>query len=512
MTQREEPRARPVTARVAPALELAGPVDALAQALRREEVRTRAVLEGLLDPVVTIDSTGRILFANAAVRRDFGYEPDELVGHNVKVLMPEPHRSGHDEYLERYKRTGITHILNRVREFEVVRKDGQSIRCELSVARIDVPGQDEPIFSGSFRDVTERHHMQEALAARERLLHSIFDQEFQFVGLLSTEGDLIEVNHTALASAGVRREDVVGRPFWETPWWPQTGEVRERLREAIRAAAGGKFVRYEARVLVDGGQDRLVDFSIKPLRDDDGRVTMLLPEGRDITEIRSAHEHELAMLRALATIGELAGVLAHEIKNPITAINLALRALADKLGEDQRDVLEDLVGRMQRLEQTMRRTLSFARPLDLHREPVEIADLFAAISSASGPELEAARIELAVEPVRGCVLADRALLLDVLTNLVSNAREAMPDGGRVRLSARPSGRGCFVLSIDDDGPGIAPSLREKLFKPFLTTKKCGTGLGLAICKKIVDELGGAIAVEASELGGARFSVRLPAAP
>ena len=131
---------------------------------QREEVRLRALLAGMLDPVVTIDSAGVIQEASESVKSVFGYLPGELVGRNVRLLMPEPHHAQHDEYLARYRRTGDTNILNRTREFEVVRKDGSSFVCELSVSRVEIPGKEEPLFIGSFRDVTARKRAERALA------------------------------------------------------------------------------------------------------------------------------------------------------------------------------------------------------------------------------------------------------------------------------------------------------------------------------------------------------------
>ncbi|MFM7298209.1 MAG: PAS domain S-box protein, partial [Planctomycetota bacterium] len=115
----------------------------------------RALLSAVLDPTLAIDLQGTIVTASASVEKVFGYSPAELTGRNIKLLMPEPHHSQHDGYLAKYARTGETNILNRTREFEVVHKLGHTIVCELSVARADIPGG-EPLFIGSFRDVTQR--------------------------------------------------------------------------------------------------------------------------------------------------------------------------------------------------------------------------------------------------------------------------------------------------------------------------------------------------------------------
>jgi PAS domain S-box-containing protein len=483
--------------------------------VQESELRHRAVLSGMLDPVVTIDAFGTVVEVSRSVLEVFGYRPEELVGRNVSVLMTEPHASQHDAYLERYRRTGSTWILNTTRRFEVRRKDGTVIPCELSVSRVDVPGEAEPLFVGSFRDISARVRVEQALAESAARVRAIFDQEFEFVGLLSRDGTLLEINASALRSTGAAREEIVGRPFWETPFWdagPGSGtDLRVRIREAIAAAAAGEFVRFEVERLNRSGQKRWTDFSLKPVRDERGEVVFLLPEGRDITPVKASHARELAIQEALAAIGESASILAHEIKNPLTAVNLALRAVADKLGEDQRVVLEDLASRLQKLESTMRRTLSFTKPLVLERAPCDLAALVREVRAALAPELARSRVELELDspPDLPRVHADRGRLEEVLVNLVRNACQALVTGGRVRVRVEREGEANLLVLVEDDGPGIAPALREDLFKPFVTTRQGGTGLGLAIARKIVREHGGEIGVRDGALGGACFWIRLP---
>ncbi|MFT7480878.1 MAG: PAS domain S-box-containing protein, partial [Gammaproteobacteria bacterium] len=331
------------------------------------DLSASAILASVLDPTLTIDGRGTILSASRSVETVLGYHPDEVTGKNISLLMPEPHHSQHDQYLENYRRTGVTHILGETREFEVIRKDGRHIDCELSVGRADIQGASEPIFVGSFRDISERKHAERKLIRSEERFRAIFDQEFQHVGLLSRDGTILEMNSTALKAIGASADDVRGHPFWQAPWWHHSPLEQDRVRQAILDAADGRFVRFEVELELDDGSTRSIDFSLKPIRDEGGRVQLLLPEGRDITELKRAQRAETAMLRTLAAIGEGAATLAHEIKNPITAINIALRAVAEQLGEDDRVVLEDLASRMIRLEGLMRQTLSYATPLTIEK-------------------------------------------------------------------------------------------------------------------------------------------------
>jgi len=483
--------------------------------LTSRETLYRALLSSVLDPTIAIDGFGVIFGASDSVERVFGYAPEELLGKNVSLLMPEPHFSDHDKYLQHYRRTGETKIIGQTREFKIVRKNGTLVECELSVARADVAPGGQPLFIGSFRDVTDRKRAERELSESDRRFHAMFDRSFQFFGLLEPDGTVLEINETALRATGIQREETVGRKFWDTRWWSLSEESREQVKDAVARAAKGEFVRFETQH--PGVHDELltIDFSLKPVRNEDGEVVHLIPEGRDITELVRAQRAETAMLRALATIGESAAVLAHEIKNPITSVNLALRAVADRLGEDEQVVLQDLVARMQRLQKLMHRTLSFTRPLAMSRSNVLLEDLVDEALNEQRPAAEAAGVDLrrVGEDSVHIVRADPGLLGEVLTNLIGNALEALSesssDGGHIQLGLGPGPGQMTRLVIDDDGPGIPESLKETLFKPFYTTKAKGTGLGLALCKKIVEEHGGTLKVARSELGGARFEICLP---
>jgi PAS domain S-box-containing protein len=128
------------------------------------------------------------------------------------------------------------------------------------------------------------------LSATERRFRAIFDQTFQFIGMLDVDGHVLEANRTALDFAGVDSGQIIGKPFWSTPWWTHAPDLQEQMRQAIAQAATGKTVRFEATHPSATGGLRFVDFSLKPVRDEQGRVVLLIPEARDITERKHAEE------------------------------------------------------------------------------------------------------------------------------------------------------------------------------------------------------------------------------
>ncbi len=131
--------------------------------------RHQAILDSTLDPIVTIDAFGMVLSASRSVQRVLGYAPEEMVGRNISLIMPAPHREKHDGYLANYRRTGITNILGRSREFEAVRKDGSAFTVEISVSRVDVPGESQPLFTGIIHDISQRRRAEEELRLLQEL-------------------------------------------------------------------------------------------------------------------------------------------------------------------------------------------------------------------------------------------------------------------------------------------------------------------------------------------------------
>jgi PAS domain S-box-containing protein len=144
------------------------------------------------------------------------------------------------------------------------------------------------------------------LCKSEEKFRVIFDQAFQFIGVLDVDGKLLQANRSSLQFAGINEDDVIGKPFWDTPWWSHSDSLRQQLKEAVREAVKGEMVRFEATHNAPDGHVGYIDFSLKPVTDSDGNVVLLIPEGRDITELKQAEEEVLLMNFALDNVREAA--------------------------------------------------------------------------------------------------------------------------------------------------------------------------------------------------------------
>ncbi len=232
---------------------------------------------------------------------------------------------------------------------------------------------------------------------------------------------------------------------------------------------------------------------------------------------QQAIENQTEILAQRALLGEVTAILAHEVRNPINNISTGVQLVASRLGKDhsQYDSLQKLRHECDRLNQLLSDVLFFARPLELKMEPLNLADLMQRFILRWSPRFKQSNIQCHTNfaPHLPPAWADPRTLEQVILNMITNALQAMPDGGTISLTigqiTTPQGN-MLELKIADSGSGIPPHIMERIFDPFFTTKKEGTGLGLAISRRILSAHKGTIAVESYAGAGTVFTIRVPA--
>lgn len=371
---------------------------------------------------------------------------------------------------------------------------------------------------------------------RQKVARITLDTMVQFVGLLDPQGTVLEINQVALDAVGIKLSDVEGNPLWTTFWWQVSPEINATLRECIRRAAQGEFVRWDAEIYgrAGGKETIIIDASLRPVKDEQGQVVFITAEGRDITE-KKAYEREIAhknqelqvLLERIRELDEIKtqffANVSHELRTPLQLIiGPADRLIKSEalMSSGQRQELARLIGRNARmLLKHVNDLLDISKfeagKLNVHLEDTDIASLLRL--SASHFEVLAAdrKIAFVVEVRDNTVCAvDSEKIQRVLMNLLSNAFKFVPEAGTVRGKMRASQKG-LVLSVEDSGPGVRPELCKAIFERFRqgdggTNRQFGgTGLGLAIAKEFVEMHKGTLEVLDSDLGGACFQVTLP---
>ena len=219
-----------------------------------------------------------------------------------------------------------------------------------------------------------------------------------------------------------------------------------------------------------------------------------------------------AVFKRLAAIGEVATMVAHEIRNPLAGISGAIEVLRDDIPEDspRREVIKEILEQVHRLDRRVRDLLMFARTSALRMEDVDPASMIRGTLALLSEEPMMRRVTIEVTADPGPIRMDRGQMQEVLVNLIRNAADSMNGEGELHLSVERSDRE-MILSVEDTGPGVAAHNVEEIFKPFFTTRSGGTGLGLSIARRTLEAHGGSLTYERGRLGGARFVARLPLA-
>ncbi|BAE51852.1 sensor histidine kinase [Paramagnetospirillum magneticum] len=362
-------------------------------------------------------------------------------------------------------------------------------------------------------------------------MRAIIENTFEFIGLLSPDGRLLDANRTALAFIGLDSlAPVLGMHFAETPWWEHSPEERAILRDGISRAAKGEFVRFETTHVDADGGIAYVDFSVKPVPDHEGNILFLVPEGRDITQRKRAEAALVAAKQeaeaANRAKSQFLATVSHELRTPLNAVigfSEAILAgatgpaslercveymdLIHSAGQHLRALIEDILD-VSRIE---------AGRTELDEEEADPAELVRAAARLLEHKAVVTGVDFTVviAPDLPRMRLDPRRIRQVLLNLAGNALKFTPAGGRVGISAEHVPEG-LALTVEDTGIGIAPEHHAKVWQAFyqadssLSRRHQGSGLGLAIVRHFVEAHGGTVSL-ASEAGkGTRITVLLPA--
>lgn len=465
----------------------------------------QSIFDSAVDGIIVIDGKGLIKAFNPAAERLFGYRAEEALGKAVSLLMPSPDSEQHAHYLANYLRTGIPKVIGTGREVRGRRKDGSTFPLHLSVGAMEVDG--EPVFTGILHDLSRRVAVEDALRKSEERLRSIVESAVDGIIVIDDHGLIEAFNPSAERLFGYNVNEVVGRNVSLLMPSPD----RERHDSYIQ------------RYLTTGEQQVIgIGREVTAVKKDGTRFAVHLSVGetrsqgkRSFTGIlhdlsdRVALEQRLAEQKSLAKLGEMAAVVAHEVKNPIAGIRGALQVITSRMPPEQRDrtVLLDIITRLDALNRIVQDMLMFARPRALRQEPISLGVLLRGTASLIERDPTMLNLEIGVTGAAE-ITGDREMLQVVFQNILMNAAQAMDGRGRIDVTISVENGRCSV-AVADRGAGMPEDVREKAFDAFFTTKHRGTGLGLPIARRVVEAHGGTIRIDAPPAGGTTISVELP---
>lgn len=485
----------------------------------------RGLVESAVDGILTINALGVIHHVNGAALRMFGYSREELLGNNINMIMPSTYARHHDAYLARYLETGEQRIIGIGREVVAQRKDGTTLPVYLTIS--EVVFGDQRFFSGLLRDISVEY---EARREQERLLGELKERNKKITCLYSV-GEVIRGQ--AVEMDIFRAVAQLIRPACSHPERTRTriefdGHIYEELAVSVTPWT------FSAPIVVGGrtrGKLELVyresiDPTIPgPLTQED--CTMVEAIARTLGEAVERREAEAKVIQAskLASIGELAAGVGHEINNPINGVINCADILLENMPADSpdRQFAELIRSEAERVATIVKKLLTFSRQQQEQYSLASIEDVLESVLSLSAKKIEKSLIELRLKipPSLPRIRCRAEQLQQVLMNLIINAIHALderyPEGAPdkvMTIAMQPvtmHGRSHLEILVEDRGVGMTEGTRARLFDPFFTTKgrDKGTGLGLSVSDGIVKDHGGFFEVESEPGAYARFKVYLP---
>jgi two-component system sensor kinase FixL len=485
-----------------------------------------ALLEATFDAVVIMDDRGRILAFNPAAEEMFGYRAADALGRNVSMLMTSRDRLEHDGHVRHYLDTGESRVLGKGRDVRVRHRDGSEFSVFLSIGRI--PRAEPPQFVGFLHDTSLRR---KALATleKERQLNRLYLDLAQ-VMLVATDrhGKVQLVNQRAVRVLKKPDQEIVACSWLDVCVTPEDRPIARAAFRNLLMSGNDEPQSCEYHVRSADGEDRFVTWRGVALRDGENVTTGIMLSGEDITDQRRAEmEAHRALERMnsvsrLATMGEMAAGISHELNQPLAAIANYAQACARLLRVPAPDLpeiggaLDQISGQALRAGEIIRRIRSLVRNEDVRREPMDVNGLIREVQAllATDARVHDGSLDLDLHEPLPMVIVDKVQIQQVLMNLVHNAFEAQgtQHGGApadVRITTRLTDLGDVEVSVNDHGPGLASDLEQKIFEPFFTTKVTGTGLGLAISRSIIKAHASRLDYRSNEPRGACFYFVLP---
>lgn len=458
--------------------------------------------------ILVLGSDQKIHLINQKGCEIIGYTESQMLGKNwFDFFVPERLREGVRQVFFKV----ISGELDQVEFFEnpVLTSSGEerTISWRNAVLRDD-KGKIVQILSTG-EDVTARRETEEALKNSEATLRAILDTCVDGIITVNEQGSILSFNPAAERIFGYEPRELIGR------------DVNMLMPDPYKGLHPGSIRRYlktEVPKIIGTGREvvgRRKDGSTFPLYLAVSAVSlsgkrMFTGIVRDLTDFKRM-QNEIIQAQKLAAIGEMAASVGHEIKNPLAGISGAIEILKDTLADEdsRRQVMDDILTEVQRLDNTVRDLLAFSKPWNPETQLCNPQEIVERVSTSFREKEDLSELEFVFqENCKTTARIDPWLFEKVLWNLLDNASDAMSGVGEIQFSFEET-PGFLTLTVRDSGQGVPPEHQEDVFRPFFTTKNRGTGLGLAICKKIMDAHGGTISLFSIPQKGTKVSIQFP---
>jgi two-component system, sporulation sensor kinase E len=456
--------------------------------LYKSEERFREVFENAIDAIMIWKNNGQIIKANHAASRTFELSEEELMTRNVLDFIDQT-TPCFAKVKREYMETGaireelLFHMPNgQNKELEFTSKMNILEKHHLTI----------------FRNVSERKHMVKVLQESEQKFRKIFDGAMDGIVLFNNSYEMIDANPSARKILNLISEDLKSFKLFEL--------LFSGMRQDEIDPNDWEEKLQEISYTFENGEEKTLEFTLKNNINENMNLAVL----RDVTEKRELEE-QLRKSDTLNVVGELAAGIAHEIRNPMTALKGFIQLLEGSIKDDYSLYFNVITSELNRIESIITEFLILARPQAIQYLKKDIGTIMKeTIDLLNGQAiLVNVQMELYLEQELPLIYCEPNQLKQVFINILKNAIEVMPKGGQIDVKIKRKDEKHLIVSIIDRGLGIPEDKIKRLGQPFYTTKERGTGLGLMVSYKIIEEHRGIVEVESEVGNGTTFHITLP---
>ncbi|MCP8968990.1 PAS domain S-box protein [Ectobacillus ponti] len=473
------------------------------QELRKTKESLQSLVRNNADAIWIMDMEEQVVEVNETFEAMYQWSAAEVIGKELPTI-PDSAKETEGEMRRRVKAGGRIVDLETIRQ----RRDGSLLNISATLSPILNEAGTVIGITGICRDITPRKRAEASLKARTQQLESFIENNADAILVLDLQGTILQVNPAFERIFGWRKEEMVGIHLHKLPTIPP--EQEEEMKDLEASVREGHLLSgVETRRMRKDGTLLDVILTLSPIQDEKGDIDGWSASIRDITEWKKS-QLLLQNTEKLSVAGQLAAGIAHEIRNPITAIKGFIQLIRSGLGERE-EYFDIMVSEIERIEQILSELLLLAKPQAAKFERKDIKVLLAQVITLLDTQAILNNVEIVTQfqPGFTYISCDENQLKQVFINYIKNAIEAMPRGGRLVIQVKRLGPDQISICFIDQGVGMSEEVLAKLGQPFYTTKENGTGLGFMISKKIIENHSGEVHITSKHQHGTTIEVQLP---